>query len=63
MRIELFTDDTPNNYINEDTMKHYYFKDYKHLRDVIFEDDPTPLSLKVLGSMGFIMTLLMLLFI
>jgi hypothetical protein len=63
MKIELFTDETPFNYTERDNMKDYYFKDYKHLRDVIFEDDPTPLSLKVLGSMGFIMTLLMLLFI
>jgi hypothetical protein len=63
IRIELFTDCTPNNYINEDNMKHYQFKDYKHLEGVNFEDEETPLSLKVLGSVGFIMTLLLLLFI
>lgn len=63
MKIELFTDETPNNYTNEDIMKHYQFKDYKHLKDVNFEDEHTPLSLKILGSIGFIMTLLLLLFI
>lgn len=63
MKIELFTDSTPNNYTERDVMKDYYFKDYKHLKGVNFEDEHTPMSLKILGSVGFIMTLLVLLFI
>lgn len=63
MKIELFTDCTPTNYTERDNMKDYYYRDYKNLRDVNFDDDVTPLSSKILGSIGFIMTLLFLLFI
>ena len=63
MRIELFTDCTPTNYTIEDNMKHYQFKDYKHLKNVEWEDsEETPL-MKMLGGLAFIVVLYSLLFL
>lgn len=63
MKIDLFLDDTPNNYNQEDIMKHYQFKDYKHLKNVDFDgSEETPL-LKMLGGLAFIVVLYSLLFL
>lgn len=59
-----FTNIDPMDYKQMDNMKHLQFKDYKHLQDVEF-DTPIyePLWIKILAAMGFIMCLIVLLFI
>lgn len=42
MKLNYFTDTSPANYDEyyaNDSLKHLYFKDYKHLKDVEFTDD------------------------
>lgn len=63
MKIELFTDCTPNNYNQEDNMKHYQFKDYKHLKNVDFDGDEESPLLKILGGLAFILVLYTLIFL
>ena len=59
-----FTTTEPCNYSAQDNLKHLYFKDYKHLRGVSFDEvDTEPLSHKIIASAGFIMFLLVILFI
>lgn len=38
MKINYFTQTDPTNYCAQDNMKHLYFKDYKHLKDVTWSD-------------------------
>ena len=50
--------------VASDCTKHLYFRDYKHLRNVSFDEDiAEPLWLKILASLGFIMCFIVLLFI
>jgi len=64
MKQNYFTTTEPCNYSAQDNMKHLYFKDYKHLRGVSFNEvDDTSLTHKVIASAGFIMLLLLILFI
>jgi hypothetical protein len=64
MKHNYFTTTEPCNYSAQDNMKHLYFKDYKHLQGVSFDEvDSEPLTHKVIASIGFIMTLLLILFI
>jgi len=63
MKLNYFTDDSPTNYCADDNMKHLYFKDYKHLTGVKWQVDTEPLSHKIIASAGFIMFLLVILFI
>lgn len=59
-----FTNIDPMDYKQMDNMKHLQFKDYKHLRDVSFDEHTQePVWLKIMASMGFIMCLIVLLFI
>lgn len=63
MKNNIFTTTEPDNYSAQDNMKHLYFKDYKHLKDVNFVDDSEPLAIKIIASIGFIMLFLLILFI
>ena len=58
-----FTTIEPDNYSAQDNMKHLYFKDYKHLKNVDFDNDSEPLATKILASMGLFIVLLVLLFL
>lgn len=59
-----FTNIDPMDYKQMDNIKHLQFKDYKHLQGVNF-DDPIhePIWLKIMAAMGFIMCLIVILFI
>lgn len=59
-----FTKIDPINYNEVDNMKHLQFKDYKHLRDVNFDAHrEEPMWVKIMATMGFIMCLIVILFI
>ena len=61
-----FTKLDPINYdeVARDTMKHLQFKDYKHLRDVNFDNDgEESIIVKIMATIGFIMCLIVILFI
>jgi hypothetical protein len=62
-KLTYFCSTDPDNYSAQDNMKHLYFKDYKHLKDVDFVVDTEPLAVKILASMGLFIVLLVLLFI
>lgn len=63
MKLNYFTDDSPTNYCADDNMKHLYFKDYKHLKNVTWVDDSESPLTKVLTGLAFVVTLITLLFI
>ncbi len=63
MKLNYFVDDTPTNYCAEDNMKHLYFKDYKHLKNVDWHNDTETLLSKVLTGLSFVVTLIILVFI
>lgn len=51
-------------YAAQDTMKHLQFKDYKHLKDVNFDDHrEEPIAVKIMATIGFIMCFIVILFI
>ena len=59
-----FTKIDPINYNEVDNMKHLQFKDYKHLQGVNFDEvREESITLKIMAAMGFIMCLIVLLFI
>ena len=59
-----FTKIDPINYNEVDNMKHLQFKDYKHLRDVNFDDPISePIAVKIMATIGFIMCFIVILFI
>lgn len=62
-KLHYLTSTEPDNYSAQDNMKHLYFKDYKHLQGVTWENDNEPLAVKIMSAIGFIMLLLTLLFI
>ena len=51
-------------YAAQDTMKHLQFKDYKHLQGVNFDNDREESTIvKIMATIGFIMCLIVILFI
>ena len=65
-KLHPFTDiDTLNyNQINSDTNRHLRYHDYKHLQGVNFDNDREESTIvKIMASMGFIMCLIVILFI
>lgn len=62
MKLNYFVDDTPTNYCAADSMKHLYFKDYKHLKDVDWEDRIT-LADKIITYVSIVAAFLLILFI
>ena len=59
-----FTKIDPINYHEVDNMKHLQFKDYKHLRDVNFDEATEEhIAVKIMASMGLIVCLIAILFI
>lgn len=62
-RLHPFTSTDPDNYSAADNMKHLYFKDYKHLKGVSFDEPYTePLFSKIMASLGLFVVLLVLIF-
>ena len=61
-----FTKIDPIDYeeIARDTTKHLYFRDYKHLKNVNFDDHRgEPLLVKIMATMGLICCFIVILFI
>lgn len=58
-----FTNIDPDNYSATDDMKHLYFKDYKHLKGVSFDDNTETLASKIIAAIGLFIVLLVLIFI
>ena len=61
-----FTKIDPINYeeIARDNTKHLYFRDYKHLKNVNFDDHRgEPLLVKIMATMGLIACFIVILFI
>lgn len=58
MKLHPFTQTEPINYCAEDTMKHLYFKDYKHLKDVDWGIDKSIVIDDIIGLLGFIIAVL-----
>ena len=63
MKLNYFVDESPQIYCADDNLKHLYFKDYKHLKNVDWHNDTESLTSKVLTGLAFVITLITLLFI
>ena len=59
-----FTNIDPMDYSDSDSSKHLRYRDYKHLQGVNFDNDrEDSIAVKIMATMGFIMCLIVILFI
>lgn len=63
-KLTYFCSINPDNYCAQDNMKHLQFKDYKHLKNVTFDEATEEhIAVKIMASMGLIVCLIAILFI